>query len=814
MRTLPAAYVLAALAFSGASVAAQTAPPPQACLVPDSLAVAGNSRVSRAAILADAGIARGDTINNAIHTSLYTNLYITANFERISTECRLVGAGPNRREVFVINVVERPVMADIRVVGVERLPERQVRDKLILIPGRVADPVEIARARTAVDSLYKSRSYYLARISVDTAVEAAGLNLTFRINEGRRLAISGITIEGNDNISDEDIVSAMGTKPEGFLWMKDGEFDDIVFDTDIADSIPALYASRGFIDMRVVHDTLIINPELGKAMIVIRVEEGPQYKVRNFEIVGNRYFDGASLQPLYPFRPRSASLTERISSVFGRERQAYDVFNQTAWIEATRELYTMYRNEGYRDAEIDPVIDRRTTEDSLHVVDLRWEINERSQSIINRINITGNTRTVESCIRQQLTFFPGSIYSDEKILQSMQRIGAMGFFEDFTGPPSVEPVNDSLGLLDVTFTLVEKNTGSVNFGASMGGAGGGLGGFIGFDQPNLFGKCKRGSFNWQFGSLINELTLSYSDPAFRKSNYSLLTDFYHLRARFVVADFGRQTRTGGHVRVGFPFMGSYYTRAYLSYGGERVKYSRDESSLLGTLATQCDNCFRSTVGANLTRDTRIGLPFPTDGVYQTVDAQFNGGVLGGSARFQRYTTELRSYVPLGTLGGDPFTGSQPIRLVFGFSTRAGFVFGNSGPFFPTQEFSMGGVQQGEPLRGYDEFTITPLGYVPEGSALQARRESFGKAYMSATAEVGARLSQMVYTSVFFDAGNVWRNPTDFNPTRLFRGAGVGVSLVTPLGPLGLDYAYGFDKLDQFGRPDPGWKLHFKLGQLF
>jgi outer membrane protein insertion porin family len=127
---------------------------------------------------------------------------------------------------------------------------------------------------------------------------------------------------------------------------------------------------------------------------------------------------------------------------------------------------------------------------------------------------------------------------------------------------------------------------------------------------------------------------------------------------------------------------------------------------------------------------------------------------------------------------------------------------------------MGGVQQGETLRGYDEFTITPGGYVTDGRALQARRESFGKAFMSATAEVGARISQTVYTSVFFDAGNVWRNAQDFNPTRMFRGAGAGIALVTPLGPLGLDYAYGFDKLDAFGKPDPGWKLHFKLGQIF
>ena len=77
-----------------------------------------------------------------------------------------------------------------------------------------------------------------------------------------------------------------------------------------------------------------------------------------------------------------------------------------------------------------------------------------------------------------------------------------------------------------------------------------------------------------------------------------------------------------------------------------------------------------------------------------------------------------------------------------------------------------------------------------------------------------RLSQALYANTFFDAGNVWSAPEQFNPTRLFRGAGVGVSLLSPLGPIGLDYAYGFDRTDTAGNRAPAWKFHFKLGQFF
>ncbi|MBI3566888.1 MAG: BamA/TamA family outer membrane protein [Gemmatimonadetes bacterium] len=77
-----------------------------------------------------------------------------------------------------------------------------------------------------------------------------------------------------------------------------------------------------------------------------------------------------------------------------------------------------------------------------------------------------------------------------------------------------------------------------------------------------------------------------------------------------------------------------------------------------------------------------------------------------------------------------------------------------------------------------------------------------------------RFSEQFYADMFYDAGNLWLRPRDFNPTRLFRGAGIGASVISPLGPLGIDWAYGFDRTDQFGKPDPKWQLHFRLGQFF
>ncbi len=125
--------------------------------------------------------------------------------------------------------------------------------------------------------------------------------------------------------------------------------------------------------------------------------------------------------------------------------------------------------------------------------------------------------------------------------------------------------------------------------------------------------------------------------------------------------------------------------------------------------------------------------------------------------------------------------------------------------FPFDRFWMGGVQFGENLRGYDETSITPLGYYPERSREISDISRLGNAFLATTAEFAMRVSDNLSLSTFFDAGNVWADARSIDPTRLFRGAGLGVQLVTPFGPIGLDYAYGFDKTD------PGWQLHFRMG---
>ncbi len=788
----------------------QDAPAQGRCATPDSVAVRGNKRVPELTVLADAGLVAGTLLNfKAIQRGIRA-LYETGQFEQVEVICDLDDV--NNKAALIVSVKERPMLVEADVRGVERLSEGSVKDRVDLIYQRPLDPSAVAKVVTRIDSLYERNGYYLARVVVDTVAAADGaVRLTFRIEEGRRLAVSGVSVLGNDNLKAGEVVGAMKIRPEGFWWFRKGEFDDDNYAGDLSERLPELYGRRGFIDFRVAGDTMIIDRDRGKALVQVRVEEGPQYKVGEFTINGNKHFSTEDVNRFYPFADESRTIMSRVTD-FIRRRQPTPkgVFDAARWEDARSRIQSAYATDGYIYANVRPVVERRVLDDSTRYVDLRWEVEERTPAIVNRIEIFGNDYTQEPCIRDQLVLIPGQVFNQEALIRSWQSLGNLGFFETPIPPPDTRTANDQ-GDVDIIFRVKEKRTGNVNFGASM-GQGTGVGGFIGLDQPNLFGSCKRGSLQWQFGRYINDFQLSYSDPRIRQSFISGTISLYRSQARYFIANLGRSLRTGANLQIGLPILNDRWSRLFLSYGAENVQFGT--GGLLGDVRGEFgDGSFRSTLGAQYTRDTRIDMPFPTAGAQYSLAANVNGGILGGTSSFSRYTADAAIFAPLGQVGGTR-PGSQPIKFVLGLTTRSGMVFGNTGPFFFSQEFALGGVQFGERLRGYDEFSISPNGYITGTTTFNAQRNSFGKAFMTTTAEMGVRLNQALYASMFYDAGNVWRHPRDFDPTRLFRGAGVSVSTVTPLGPLGLDYAYGFDRLDAQGRQRPKWQLHFRLGQLF
>jgi len=780
----------------GTSRAGAQGPPAPGPITLDSIAVAGNQRNTPTSIIAASGLVINQEVNYRQVQRAIQALFATGQFDDVSVAQQDAGG----RTVLLITVTERPLLEQWVIRGAEKIDPGTIRGRVSVPIGRPIDRAALARARHAIDSLYKRRGYYAATVRlVENPGTTGGSRVTFDITEGNRVVISQVRIEGNEAFPDEEVVAGMGTQPEGFWWYRRGEYSEERVEDDARERLPAWYGARGYIDFRVTGDSLIADTTPGKAILVVTVDEGPRYRAGNFAVNGNRRFSLAEIGNNFPFGGVEATNA-------GQSNGA--AFDRGAWEAATGAVQELYANTGYIYASVEPEEVRRIGTDGEPVVDLRWNIVEGQPAIINRIIILGNEVTHERVIREAIVLIPGQVFSRAGFIDSYRRVANLGFFEEPMPVPSVQPTENGVDV-DLVFRVVERRTGNINFGASL-GQGTGVGGFLGLEEPNLFGRAKQGRLQWQFGRNINDFNLTYSDPAIREGRISGTITLFNSRQRFTVGDLGRRRQQGGQLQFGFPLFGSRYTRLYTGYGYQRIQYTEGSEDLRAQFS--CNNCVRSSITSSLARDTRQGLPFPIAGSSARVNVEVNGGLLGGTGDYQKLDLEGRWYTPVGRIGGSGDFGGGA-TAVLGFTAKSGFIVGDAGPFF-TELYSLGGVQFGIPLRGYEEFSITPDGFDPNAGGTAASPSAFGKAYAAFTAELGLRVSQTLYANVFTDAGNVYRRARQYNPSRLFRSFGFGVALVSPLGPLGVDVGYGLDKVDGFGRPAPGWQMHFRLGNFF
>jgi outer membrane protein insertion porin family len=765
----------------------------------DSIAVEGNSRLAASTIVGTLGFEAGTEVSFREIQRGIKNLYSTGQFADIIVRAE---GDPGDPVTLILEVEERDVVAQVTISGLKRISEKTVRDSTGLQPGQPYSPSRAFAAEQFIRTKLSKEGVPFARIerrTEDIEDRPGEIHLVLDVTEGNRITIAQIEVQGNEALSDSEIRSAMTTRAEGFFWFKSGSYDAEGFAEDLQGSLPDLYRSKGYLDFRLLSDTLVVDPQTGKTRIELAVDEGPRYRLAEFTVQGNRHFSTEEIERYFNRRERGLlrTLGIRRSDDDGRE----PFFDAVAFEEARFEVQQAYNNEGFLYARIDPWVERVPAEGNAEpTVRAGWRIVESNPAFVNRILIEGNDYTHERVIREKIFILPGAVYSQRDLLSSYQSVASLGFFETPLPLPDIKP-DEETGDVDITFFVKEKQTGSINFGTAVGG-GTGVSGFLGYDQPNLFGQAKQGHLRWDFGRYINSFTLSFTDPALFQSRVSGSISLFSSRDRFFQFATGRRRRTGFSTRFGFPVPWSFRTQVFVGYSLARTEYRLfqdvDDTSLFGLPpGTQ------STFSLGIARNNLNHPLFPTMGSRQSWTSEFNGGILGGDGDFIRHLAEASWYVPAGELGGrEP--GSNPIRLTLGLTLRGGAVFGDV-TNFPFDRFWMGGVQFGQQLRGYDETGITPLGYFAERSGTITDIQRLGNAYLSLTTEYAIRISDNISVSSFLDAGNIWKDPRSIDPTRLYRGAGLGVQLVTPFGPIGLDYAYGFDKTV------PGWQLHFRMG---
>ncbi len=788
----PLAALLLVLAPAGAR--GQT---PAGLVRVDSVVVRGVDRLTAADVTGASGIRTGALHNWLDVNRALKNIWATGQHEDLAARMETVDG----RNTLVLEVVERPLARIVRIAGLESVSDDDVFGESGLEQNAPLSLNGLAKARAYIREELRRRGVPYARI--DQRVQAVpgddgSVDVVLEVEEGQRVTVAEVVFGGNEHFSDEDLRGVMNTKPEGFLWFRSGDYDDIDFEADLEVSLPLHYSRAGFLDFRVLGDTLIVDPSSGKARIEVQVDEGPQYRLGELVVEGNSAFDDERLRAY--FTEDAGGLLAILGFDDERSRGVGRVFDKVAFEESAGKIQQRYSDEGYLFARVEPYYEKE--EDG--TVRAVWRILEGEQAYINRIVVSGNDFTYDRVIREKIFLLPGDVYSQARVLQSYQNIQSLGFFE--TPLPLPDILTTESGDVDIVFNVKEKQTGSVSFGTAVGG-GVGLSGFLGYDQPNLLGQAKAGSIRWDFGRYINSFTLSFTDPALFQTTVSGSVSLFNSTDRFYQFATGRRQRAGFQTRFGIPFPGSRQTRVFFGYSLARTEYeafrSASDRSLFG-LPTG----LLSSFSVGITRQTLNHPLFPTSGSRQSWNVELNGGPLGGAGDFVKHTANAQWMIPVGQLGGGGGGGVAGVRFALGLSVRGGALFGDASGF-PFESFWLGGVQFGEPLRGYDETTVTPRGYFPEGPASGINQvDRLGNAFLSATAEYKAVVNSNLGVSMFYDAGNLWHDPGEINTSKFFRGAGFGVQLVTPFGPIGLDYAYGFDK------PEPGWQLHFKMGPNF
>ena len=375
-----------------------------------------------------------------------------------------------------------------------------------------------------------------------------------------------------------------------------------------------------------------------------------------------------------------------------------------------------------------------------------------------------------------------------------------------------DPANEQ-GDIDLIFHVKEKRTGNVNFGASV-GPGHGRRRLHRLRPAEPVRRVQARLAPVAVRPVHQRLQPQYTDPRIRQSHVSGTVTAVSISSRASsFATSASRTRRGGQLQFGFPLPNSRLTRFFVCYGGEQVKLRRRRAA---SATINCNGCFRSTLGLTLDHDTRLGTAVPGDGVHAERSRCSSTAARSAERRRSSATRPRCGRTRRSATFGGSRSVREPMTLVLGLSARAGAVFGDPGPFFVSQAFSLGGVQYGEPLRGYEEFSITPNGYRPERRSVPGAAER-----RSAMRSIRAR-SSLAFGSISSSTSNA------FYDARQPVGAGRATSIrrgCSAVPDSGRRSSLRSDRWASIsgtgsigptlqGDKDPKWQVHFKLGQIF
>lgn len=822
---------------------------PNKFYVIEDITVTGAPSYDDAVIIGASGLEKGQTImlpggveiSNAVR-----NFWKNGLFSEVAIEATKI----EEDKIWLnIRLKQSPRMSDVVYLGMKKSEREELADKTGLIKGSQITPNVLAQAKFVIQKFYEGKGFKNTEVQIMQRDDQSKENhqiLTVIVDKKSKITVNDIVITGNKALSQNKIERAMKkTNKKGPLrnLFRPKKFIEKEYEGD-KELIIEKYNELGYRDAQITTDS-VYNYDEHSVNVVMNIEEGEKYFLRDIKWVGNTVYDTQLLSALLQMKPK-------------------DVYNQKMLNErlfsSEEAIINLYKNNGYLQAMAIPV-DVNVDKDS---VDLEIRIYEGKQFPINKIEIQGNDRLYEHVIRRELRTKPGEMYDQSMLIRSMREIAQTGHFNPDIQQPEFH-VNEEDGNVDIIYKLESKANDQVELSFGYGGTGviGQLGfRFSNFSIQELFKtKNRRGILPQGEGQTlrINAQTngiyyqsygISFLEPWFGgkrpnslslSAHYTYQTDvssrFYNSSNNIYYYNYLYNNNDYNYNLSTMESDPNKYIRLFgIALGtGRRLSWPDDYFTLYAELAYQNyhlknwqyflisdGNCHNINVNLTFGRNSVFNPIYPSNGSTFSFSVQltppyslFDGKHYSDENMSNAEKFKFIEYHKWKFLSKTYTSLSKDQKWVL--MTRADFGFVgnyNKHKISPFETFSVGGdgmtgfgstyAVETIGLRGYENGSLTSKGYA----------NAYTRLALELRYPIMMKNATQIYALGFLEAGNAWTSLKDFNPFRLKRSAGVGLRINLPMvGLLGIDYGYGFDKVNG-NYDDSKHQVHFVIGQEF
>lgn len=713
--------------------------------VVERIAVEGAQRIERETVLSYIGIRPGDRVDaRAVNDALKT-LFGTGLFADVTME--MSGNTLN------IRVVENPIINRIAFEGNQRIEdetleaETQLRPRLVYTRTRVQNDVE------RILEIYRRNGRFAARVEPKVIqLEQNRVDLVFEIAEGPQTGIETISFIGNEYFSDSALRGELVTKESRwyrFLSSADTyDPDKLTFDREL---LRRFYLANGFADFRVVSAVAELTDDREAFFITFTLEEGPRYTFGEFDVTSR-------IPDIDPDPLRDVI-----------ELETGDWYDADAVDDTIVAITNAVGDLGYAFVDVRPIVER---DRESRIIDITFEIQEAPRVYVERIDIGGNTRTVDEVIRREFLLVEGDAFNATKLRRSRQRISDLGYFANVsvTNVPGSDP-DKTVVQVDVE----EQSTGELSFGAGFSTTDGALG-EISIRERNLLGRGQDLRLSTSLSQRRQTIDFAFTEPYFLDRELSAGVDLFRtVRDNQDIASYD-SAQTGAGLRFGFDY--NDHWRQSIRYRFSLESIENVDASANRFIRQEEGDEYVSLVGQTVTYDRRNSRIDPTDGYVLSLSTDFAG--LGGTVQYARTVASGAIYIPItenirfitggeaGTIVGLGDDVRLNDRFLLGGDNLRGFEFAGAGPRDSASEDSLGG----ERIANGSVELVFPLG-LPE---------EFGVS--------GAVFSDAGYLTEVDDTGTTIQDEPSIRAS-----VGMGINWSSPFGPIRIDLAQAVAKED-------------------